>query len=68
MKPVSHQALNLYANLATPTHCMLKSLSIFIESWFSDATIVRLPAEFSGVGLGFAAPVTEERGGSCAHE
>lgn len=61
-KAVSQQALNLDANPATPTHCMLKSLSIFIESWFSDASIVRLPAEFSGVGLGFTAPVTGEGG------
>lgn len=32
-------------------------------SWFSSASVVRLPAEFRGVGLGFTAPVTEEGGG-----
>lgn len=32
-------------------------------SWFSNASVVRLPAEFRGVELGFTAPVTEEGGG-----
>lgn len=33
-----------------------------MESWFSDANVVRLPAELSGAGLGFTAPVIEEMG------
>lgn len=31
-----------------------------MESWFSDASVARLPAEFSWVGLGFTAPTAEE--------
>lgn len=31
-------------------------------SWFYDASVVSLPAEFRWVGLGFTATLTEEGG------
>lgn len=38
-----------------------------MQSWFSDAGVVRLPAVFGEVGLGFTAPVSEERSGGRVH-
>lgn len=57
-----HTSLNLKTNPATRT---LNAKNPFQYSWrvgFSYASVVRLPAEFSGVWLGFTAPVTEEGG------